>query len=66
MFFDPEHPGDLAIKVKTVLEDDSLRNRLVEGGFRAVQQKFDWDKLAARYLDRIDQTLSVRRALKAS
>ena len=39
-------PGDIAEKIKKILEDIDLRNKLVMNGRKLVEEKFSWDLIA--------------------
>lgn len=40
---EPNNPEDLYLKLKAVLENDALSERLREGGFRSVQERYEWN-----------------------
>jgi len=40
----PGHIDDLYNKLKTLLEDDELRNKFGQAGLKQVQEKYNWDK----------------------
>lgn len=41
-------PKDIAEKIRTLLMDKELRQRLTTNGFRMVKEKYDWDKISER------------------
>jgi len=46
----PDDPAALAVAVRRVLTDGSLRSRLVEAG-RATASRHDWETITARYVE---------------
>jgi glycosyltransferase involved in cell wall biosynthesis len=57
LYFEPEDPESIAAQAVTLLEDESLRARLVERG-RARAARFSWDQAAAETLDTYRQALA--------
>jgi glycosyltransferase involved in cell wall biosynthesis len=51
LFYRPGDADDLAAKISFLLEDDGLRRRLGENGFAVVKEKFEWSKLATRFVE---------------
>jgi len=51
LFYQPGDAGDLAAKIRLLLEDHELRLRLGENGLEMVKQKFEWSKLALQFVD---------------
>jgi glycosyltransferase involved in cell wall biosynthesis len=49
IYFNPNDEGDIAKKVKQVLDDKKLKERLIKGGLERVRQ-FSWRKMAAQTL----------------
>jgi glycosyltransferase involved in cell wall biosynthesis len=49
--------SDLAEKIRHLLEDESLYNRLASAGRQSVIDRFDWQQVGARYRSIIDQCL---------
>jgi len=46
----PNDPADLREKLKRVLLDSELQQRLIEGGFAAVRGRYDWETSVAAFL----------------
>jgi glycogen synthase len=44
----PNNPDSLAWGISKVLLDDNYRNRIRENAYRKVQEKYDWEKIAAQ------------------
>ena len=57
LYCDPRDPDDVALKLRRVLEDESLRSQLVERG-RLRVKRFSWAESAQRYLVAIDACLA--------
>ncbi len=51
LFYHPGDADDLAAKISLLLEDDELRSRMGENGFAMVREKFEWSKLARRFVE---------------
>jgi len=51
LFYQPGDAGDLAAKIRLLLEDHELRLRLGENGLATVKEKFEWSKLAVQFVD---------------
>lgn len=49
----PNDPADLAEKLRRVLTDAAVRERLVAGGFDTVARGYDWSTAAKSFLDAI-------------
>lgn len=49
LFCDPENPEDIAYKIKLVLDDESLRKKMIKNARVLVEEKYDWDKIAENY-----------------
>lgn len=45
LYFDPYDVNDLILKIKSVLEDDNIKNNLIKKGFSRVK-KYSWAKMA--------------------
>lgn len=43
LFVKVDDSSDLAQKIKMLIENDKLRNRLIENGKKLVEQKYDWN-----------------------
>jgi glycosyltransferase involved in cell wall biosynthesis len=50
LYFNENDPEDLSEKIKKVIEDDNLRNSLIQKGLVQLQ-KFSWDKCAKETLE---------------
>lgn len=48
-----DDPHDLALKVQTLLSDESIRNCLTKNGFSLVSEKFDWNTIAKRMREEV-------------
>jgi glycosyltransferase involved in cell wall biosynthesis len=51
LFYQPGDSDDLADKIRRLLGDRDLRERLGENGLAAVKQKFEWSKLADQFVE---------------
>lgn len=51
LFYQPGDAGDLAAKIRQLLEDRELRARLGENGLEMVKEKFEWSKLALQFVE---------------
>lgn len=49
LFCRVEDPEDLAEKIKKILTDEALRNRIVANAQRLVKEKYDWDIIANEF-----------------
>src|SRR3989338_952030 len=49
LFCKPGDPKDIADKVKMILSDDELRNRLITNGRKLVEEKYDWNNIAEKF-----------------
>lgn len=49
-YFTPTDASDIAEAITQVLENDSLRTRLVRAGFKQIK-KYSWKKMAQQTLD---------------
>ena len=49
LFCKPGDPGDIADKIKTVLTDDNLREKLIVNGRKLVEEKYNWDKITEKF-----------------
>ncbi|MCX6165557.1 MAG: glycosyltransferase, partial [Ignavibacteriae bacterium] len=50
MFFDPNSIDDLILKIENVINDNEIRNRLINNGYEREKQ-FGWDKCADETLE---------------
>ena len=50
LYFDPENPEDIADKILTLLEGNSIRRRLIDSGKKRVSL-FSWEKTAVETLE---------------
>lgn len=53
LLVEPGRPDELAAAIIDVLEDPALRERLQQEADHAVESIYDWDRIAARYSDRL-------------
>ena len=51
LFCKTKDPSDLAEKIKLLLEDEKLREKLIRNGKELVQKKYNWDKIAEKMND---------------
>ncbi len=51
LFYRPDDASDLAAKISLLLEDDEFRARIGENGFTIVRERFEWSKLASRFVE---------------
>ena len=51
LFYRPGDADDLAAKIRLLLEDDDLRRRMGKNGFAMVKEKFEWSRLATRFVE---------------
>ncbi len=49
IFSRADDPGDLAEKIKLLLEDERLSLAIIENGRKMVEKRFSWDKISASY-----------------
>ncbi len=57
LFCQAENPENIAQKIKEILENKSLREKLVRNGLALVKEKYSWDKIALE-MEKIYQKLS--------
>ena len=57
LFYDPGNPGDLAKKIGILIEDEEMRRKMGQKGKRMVKEKFQWEKLAGRFVQICDSYL---------
>jgi glycosyltransferase involved in cell wall biosynthesis len=50
LYFDPENPEDIAEKIMVLLDNNSIRKRLIEAGKKRILS-FSWEKTAAETLE---------------
>jgi len=60
LFFDPKDTNDLAEKLKQIIQDENLRNKLVEKG-KMQARKFSWKNSAEKMLDIYNKMTSIDR-----
>ena len=48
LFCETANPKSIAEKIELLLTDEDLRQKLIINGKKAVAEKYDWDKIAAR------------------
>lgn len=51
LFYRPSDASDLAAKISLLVEDDELRGKLGSRGLAMVREKFEWSKLASRFVE---------------
>ena len=52
LYFDPKNVNDLIEKIKTLLLDDKLKNKLIKSGY-IQSKKYKWDNSANKVIDLI-------------
>ena len=57
LFVQEEDPADLAEKIKLLLNDESLRNRIAQAGQKLVLENYSWGTIASK-MDRIFKKLA--------
>ncbi len=57
LFFNPKNQKDIASKIKKVLEDEKIKNNLIEKGFSQIQ-KYSWQKMSQEILKIYKEILS--------
>lgn len=57
LYFNPNNPEDLAMKIERILSDKSYRNQLATKGKKQVK-KYSWDRMAEQTLDIYKKILS--------
>ncbi len=55
LFCQPKSPESIAQKVKEVLEDDLLREKLIKNGLELVREKYNWDNIALKMEEAFNQ-----------
>jgi len=48
LFCQPGNPESIAQKIKEVLEDNQLREKLIRNGMELVKEKYNWDNIALK------------------
>jgi glycosyltransferase involved in cell wall biosynthesis len=56
LLFEPGNYEELAVKISSLLLDDSLQKKLIYGGIQYAQ-KFNWDVLAPQYIELYEQLI---------
>lgn len=57
----PNDPDDLYQKLKQLITDPALQQRLIEAGFATVKDRYDWDTSADAFLAALNHTASAKR-----
>ena len=57
LFVQEEDPADLAEKIKLLLNDENLRNRIAQAGQKLVLENYSWGTIASK-MDRIFKKLA--------
>ncbi|MDP3934626.1 MAG: glycosyltransferase family 4 protein, partial [Candidatus Giovannonibacteria bacterium] len=63
LFAKVDDPKDLAEKIKILLEDKELAQKIVENGQKMVAERFSWDKIAAQYAGVFDSQLNTKKRI---
>lgn len=61
LFSKVDDPKDLADKIKILLADKSLSQKIVENGRRMVEKRFSWDKIAEQYAEVFNSQLNTKK-----
>ena len=61
LFYDPGNAADLAEKIGILIEDEEMRRKMGENGKKMVKEKFQWDRLADRFVEICDGYLVGRK-----
>lgn len=56
-------PKDLAEKIRLLLENKNLAQKIVENGQKMVEERFSWDKIAQSYAEVFSHELSVKKRI---
>lgn len=59
LLFESKNPKDLADKIKTIISNTPLRNKLIQGGIEHAK-KFSWDILGPQYLTLYDEVINTK------
>ena len=63
LFCKVDDPKDLAEKIKKLIMDETLANRIAENGRRLVLEKYDWDDIARKMKEIFAKLLKKREEL---
>lgn len=65
LFYQPGDHSDLAAKIIRLLEDDALRREMGMRGQRMVEDKFEWHRLADRFVELCESYQAIQGPLEA-
>ncbi len=51
LLVNPKNREEMSKAIESILEEDSLRNKLIENGLKTVYDKFTWDAIASQHID---------------
>lgn len=49
LFCEVNNPKDIALKIKTILDDEALRSRLIINGQKLIKEVYDWNLVTAKF-----------------
>lgn len=58
LLVEPGNPAALADALRTVLEDEELRDTIAANGYQTVKRRFEWRHTGARYLEEYSRLLA--------
>lgn len=58
LFCEPGNPKDIAEKIKLLLVDKELFNRLVNNGLKTIKEEYNWDKISEKIKEIYQQILN--------
>lgn len=57
LFCEPKNPESIAEKIRLLLKNSNLRDKLIENGYRLVKEEYGWDKIVERVRDIYKETI---------
>jgi glycosyltransferase involved in cell wall biosynthesis len=57
LFCEAKNPQNIAEKIKILLDDENLRQKLIANGRKLVEEKYDWNKIAVQMKDIFNKLL---------
>ena len=63
LFCSVESPGDLAEKIKLILNDENLRNKIAKNARQLIEQEYNWDFIARRMKETYYEIINSRSSL---
>jgi len=58
LYCQPKNPQSIAQKIKEILENNQLKEKLVQNGLRLVLENYNWDKISQKMKDVYSQIIS--------